>query len=1092
MAGVGPLHDGSGGTRRLVWLVCQSSGSRDVNHDVPDDSMVFLERKLRFLWASNSSLVVNLRAGSGNSPTPCPVVVPDAASDGTPARPAWNRPGSGCKIHSSRAKNFFHSCAASLEQQASKKAVGLAIVEVDSVYRGILSNMEPEQRALLHYVADKTSRVNSVFVRVVDAVMLASPLVPTVSGIKNYANHKGVELTLQWARHAAQTNCRAQSVPGCESFEERVGTWLELPEFKDCFEQLEQDTTVYALVVKPILAVLAASGLIMNLVFPPQSRFAVNRYMEPFIDEFKRLARGGGAVLDEQLPASMHLTPEVAKTLELECDNVGSSELDRDMLLRVADSLREHLSRSCQSAPGALPTLEVDDDEAAIESNAGLLELQRQIVWVEGVFRATGKEHISSSRVQRSAKGFFGVWNNHLGCYVTYKPAFLLQCVVLSFDLRSAKRLPDVVTSALGCLPEFWKHTVLTLLSDGRMPSSATMTKARLTVDVGYMLWMRQRHKQMLQQLFVTFFMKVDSTPLGGNNWEVVEYEFVEGGHLLTAGDLASSLAIQGHQCRDANLSLEDAEELTTRASQLAELVSHHVLPLGALGTRRSNLEHVVHSIFFRLRLECQDWDDVEKLVRSTFSLTADQGTEGKVGDVDCIDLQKYFPWWPVSSLREEDPLLQDLRVEVREDDLLAEMAPAHAAQDSAQASQTQSCALRPGFIFSIRVPPHFHIIDKVSKAVLDALTLTWPRIEKGFKAVVVFFHARHTRRHFSQLCVHPAIQYLFSSGPPSWDGGRAWGVLEKTVRWLLHREGAIKRSFDLQKLLRNPAKPKQTVIPEALGQDAQQDKDRLEHTKRNFFDDRDGSNMAVCDAAIADPFFWGALHLLSQFSAILEHMQSWMLGCGCHSQHVRQQVRELLGRSAFDVVEGCPMRGRRGPDLATNQHRAVFTEIAREQEDILLMVHLASLSQEDRRDLMLDFAAGQTRIASELDIRLSVWNSLPLKLFSLAFHDATVARQGVMECFVQYEELTEAEVQTSTHDLTVKLLSKTGALRQDLVRWLQGESLSEALRIVVSQMLLHPNARDFCGETSCLLEAENIGYAPHFWGLCFFAAAQT
>ena len=171
----------------------------------------------------------------------------------------------------------------------------------------------------------------------------------------------------------------------------------------------------------------------------------------------------------------------------------------------------------------------------------------------------------------------------------------------------------------------------------------------------------------------------------------------------------------------------------------------------------------------------------------------------------------------------------------------------------------------------------------------------------------------------------------------------------------------------------------------------------------------------------------------------------------------VRNSIREQMGRSAFDVVEQCPMRGRRGPDMATNQYRRVFTEHSQEHEDILFMVHLAGLSQEDQRDLMLDFAAGRARLSAELDIRLSVWNTLPLKLFGLAYHDTSVAREAVLNCLLQYEQLTEEEQRSSAHALTRFLLSKDGPHRADVMRWVQGQDMSETLRAVASQMLLSP-----------------------------------
>ena len=198
-------------------------------------------------------------------------------------------------------------------------------------------------------------------------------------------------------------------------------------------------------------------------------------------------------------------------------------------------------------------------------------------------------------------------------------------------------------------------------------------------------------------------------------------------------------------------------------------------------------------------------------------------------------------------------------------------------------------------------------------------------------------------------------------------------------------------------------------------------------------------------------------MRLLGQFAELLDHMQNWMMGCACHSPTVREELEGFLGQAGVKVALQWPMRGRRGPDLATGQCKKVFMQAAQEQEDTLFMVHLAGLPEADARDLMLDFAAGRARLLSELQIRLSVWDTLPLKLFGLAFHDRDVARQIVLECFVQFEELSRQEQETAFHDLTRQVLAPNGPFREEVIHWLQGAALSPGLEAIVSRMALTP-----------------------------------
>ena len=146
---------------------------------------------------------------------------------------------------------------------------------------------------------------------------------------------------------------------------------------------------------------------------------------------------------------------------------------------------------------------------------------------------------------------------------------------------------------------------------------------------------MRQQHADLLVDENLTLFVKVDSTPLGGNNWEVVEYQVVAGDRLVEAANLATSMVKLGVKCASQEASISECQELGVLTGAVSQLLKHHVLPLGALGTRRASVAHILHSIIFRLRLECFDWKDVARFVKQTFSLTADQGTEYKLGDVE-------------------------------------------------------------------------------------------------------------------------------------------------------------------------------------------------------------------------------------------------------------------------------------------------------------------------------------------------------------------------------------------------------------------------------------------------------------------------
>ena len=507
--------------RRLVWLACQSNEAAAAgNRETPSDAKLFLEAKLRRLFDSTPSVASKL---ASHMPPP-PVDSADQNKVGV--------------------KTLCYRHVEAIRQACSKCIVGLAIVEVAAAYEGLLSTLDLEQRALLFLSTNQNNRVGSVLFRVLDAIPLSEPQQPIVSGVKSYANHKSFVMTVQGVEHLMSSLVP----PGEETVEQFLSAWAVVDEYQECIRELgeEDPGPMCAMVLAPQVSLLIARGFLSHFWFGPTSRFAPHPYLNPLLAQVRQQVRSYalGSGSDDA---------EAAKILETECMNMSGTGLDRDMLLGIANSLREHLRASRSAAAHVnLPAGEAQDSEGA------LLELQKQIVWMEGFYRATEKDQIAKSRLQRSSKGFQGVWDDDLGCRVTYKPAFLLQCVVLSFQLRSSGAVPDVIQQAVRCLPQVWRESLMQLLATAKNPSPSTLSRARLSVDAAFMLWMRKRHAELLEDAQVTLFFKVDSTPLGGNNWEVVEYQLIKGTDLVSAGKMAASLVDLGAKCSCREASLQD------------------------------------------------------------------------------------------------------------------------------------------------------------------------------------------------------------------------------------------------------------------------------------------------------------------------------------------------------------------------------------------------------------------------------------------------------------------------------------------------------------------------------------------------------
>eukprot|EP00959_Pyramimonas_sp_CCMP1952_P364050 7623551-Pyramimonas_sp.AAC.1 len=92
-----------------------------------------------------------------------------------------------------------------------------------------------------------------------------------------------------------------------------------------------------------------------------------------------------------------------------------------------------------------------------------------------------------------------GDWNEELGKFVQYRAGFLLECIILSFNLRSAGALQTSLRQALRLLPSVWRGSLKAMVESGTATiSEATASRARLCVDAAFMIMNRRRHAKLL------------------------------------------------------------------------------------------------------------------------------------------------------------------------------------------------------------------------------------------------------------------------------------------------------------------------------------------------------------------------------------------------------------------------------------------------------------------------------------------------------------------------------------------------------------------------------------------------------------------
>jgi hypothetical protein len=410
----------------------------------------------------------------------------------------------------------------------SGKAISIAVVEPGNAYQGVFSTVNSQERALLDLMCDADSRRGSVFIRVLEVAPLSNPTTPIIQGGKSLGNAVTCQLAEAWT-----TTALAGTVVGGGTVQSVLEGWRG--RYPNAFDMLVGGLPRAGVCQPTLVALMLGHGQLNQFLVRHDQRYAAEPYLSGMVSKIRAASKA--TLLDARGNEDQQFFES-----QLQQDLVPEP-LDRDMFIQIGDSLRSYLDdlRKQLLPDGGARQPQIQEE---------IKKLQRQIVWLQAQHTASSDDKFIDMRLQRR-RGGLGTWSEELGIMVAYKPAFLLECIMLAFHLRNTSDLAGAVSGVMGLLPDFWTKTIVQKFEQAALPSASTLSRARLYVDAAFMLLMREKHDSLLSDPDLKLFIKIDSTPLAGNNWEVVEYEAVHGENLVRAGDLASSLAQRGSLYRD-------------------------------------------------------------------------------------------------------------------------------------------------------------------------------------------------------------------------------------------------------------------------------------------------------------------------------------------------------------------------------------------------------------------------------------------------------------------------------------------------------------------------------------------------------------
>ncbi|CAJ1459940.1 unnamed protein product [Effrenium voratum] len=217
-------------------------------------------------------------------------------------------------------------------------------------------------------------------------------------------------------------------------------------------------------------------------------------------------------------------------------------------------------------------------------------------------------EQAFTNRASRpsQAQGDVGGWS--------YKLSRLLEALLAARLLKSADSLPDVLVRSVnflmgaGSAEEIHRSIAQDAL---KVPSGATLSRARLRLDVALMLERQALFARMQQQLFVN--LSADSSPQGGTDFQ------------LTLEDLVERSRLRPGMGRRGGGGGDMSGVLTTT-----------VLPVATLAALNTDLAAKFEATFSSIKLDV-GLGNLRQYALSVIGFCSDFGTESGLADAPCL-----------------------------------------------------------------------------------------------------------------------------------------------------------------------------------------------------------------------------------------------------------------------------------------------------------------------------------------------------------------------------------------------------------------------------------------------------------------------
>ncbi len=409
-----------------------------------------------------------------------------------------------------------------------------------------------------------------------------------------------------------------------------------------------------------------------------------------------------------------------------------------------------------------------------------------------------------------------------------------------------------------------------------------------------------------------------------------------------------------------------------------------HVAPIIMLAHSRTNLPAKTRVFLHTLGLLSGSQTALLELCKSVVSIHTDYGTEKGIARVTETPLEVILPY--LHSQKEKnhamdmDIFIQDLPSEDTEV-FSGELEPPTEPEPMVS------------FNSSLEGPDMMHIIHNATNDLEDVLVSYGPMLS-SLKSLCSLLSGRETKQQLIETCFNsgPAIAFqdMIQSFQINVHEAR-WNTIAAAIEEVNSLEPALKSYWNLAQFLGGPVG---VCKDESVPAEKPADQPNCEAF---------GVGLRSVDEAICSDKFWGSIKIMLPIAKIQREAVRWANGCPCHSdleKELRLPDTPIEASKVLkQLVEGCPLRGRRCAELAAGDFFQVLRHLFEESATRLEFQLSRGLSKEDATELMKDFHLARQHLLMTYVVKLSFWTQAPHVLAGLAHWDPQTRIRCLQKC---------------------------------------------------------------------------------------------